>query len=183
MTQPSDPTQLTVGDLFTRLRPAQVWSIVLVIGAVVSGAFGLGFKLGAGGLEAKVATMQAKFDGDASATKGELEALRTRAKNSRALEDKEKFLALYLRYMLAQDFARGHTEDEAAKADVATTRAALEEVIHKGIAQREGDDGDSLKYRGLVIGKGGGPRDATVTFVYDNTTWPIPREFQVATKN
>jgi hypothetical protein len=36
------PTELTIGQLFNNLKPSQLWSIVVALAAIVSGAFWLG---------------------------------------------------------------------------------------------------------------------------------------------
>jgi len=43
----SDPSQMTIGELIGRLKPSQLWSVLVALGALVAGAFALGVKLSA----------------------------------------------------------------------------------------------------------------------------------------
>ncbi|WP_078119459.1 hypothetical protein [Thiosocius teredinicola] len=40
-----DPTQLTIGQLISGLKPAQLWSILVILGGLIAGSFALGAKL------------------------------------------------------------------------------------------------------------------------------------------
>ena len=46
--QSTDPSQMTIGQLLAAVKPAQLWSVLIALAALVAGAFGLGVRLSGG---------------------------------------------------------------------------------------------------------------------------------------
>jgi hypothetical protein len=161
----NDITELTIKQAFSQIQISQFWGLLVIIVSLLVGAFTLGYKLSSSVSEAKVGNWESQID-----------SLRESTKHFRGLEAKERFLALYVRYLLAKEkFAN----TEEASEEVSSTGEAFEKLIFE-LWRHYKESGEELEMRGLIIGKGGGPREATVKFIYDGSIWQIPPEFRVA---
>ncbi|MFQ6111576.1 MAG: hypothetical protein ACE5LX_06040 [Nitrospinota bacterium] len=158
---------MTIRQLISRLRVAQLWGVLVVIAALIGGSFSLGYKLSSSAAEVKTSKLERQVS-----------ALQENVKRFRGLESKERFLALYLRYLLAKgSLAKANTPENQETLRVSAE--AFEKLILK-LWQRHEEAKEELEIRGLIIGKGARATDATVKFIYDGSIWPIPPEFRVA---
>lgn len=150
---------LTISQIMTSMKPAQIWGVLVIVFGLLSGSFGLGYKLKSSVSEAEVA----KYKNTMSQFRG--------------LQSKEKFLALYLRYMIATDkYEKSESEKDLTMKDVAASnfKKYIEEHLKRGE-----DAKDEIDLQGLFLGKGG-TSEATVKFGYDGSVWPVPIEFGFA---
>ena len=137
-----NPKRMTLKQVIATLTVTQAWTLVAIIVAVLGGSFGAGFRVCSYIDESKLNRLDR--------TTVELTEARV----------KDRFVSLYLRYVLAREGAQ-IAEREAA-------RQAFDEVVRQFVDARE-----------LVLGKGGG-RLAVVRFP-DGTQWELPRELHMAT--
>ena len=159
-----DIASFTLLQLFSRLKPAQTWAVITILFTVLGGTFGLGYKL---------SDFLAKSE--AVSYKTEIASLKTKIVQFRAIQTKEKFLALYLRYSMAKAAAEVSAENQEA---INVAKSNLESYIEE-LLQRGEEAADEIDLRGLFLGKGGG-KEATVKFGYDGSVWPVPSEFGFA---
>lgn len=154
--------KLTVGQILKGLSPGQFWAVVGAVFFLVAGAFGVGYKL--------------------QLSTSEIRAERSAAKLAefRGLQTKERFLALYLRYLIAKGNLQAEENDENQRALIEARDAYfqyIQELLKRGEEAR-----DEIDLRGVILGKGGG-KDVTVKFGYDGSVWTLPRELGLATAN
>ena len=186
-----DLSSLTILRLLSLLRPAQVWAIVGVIFAVLSGTFGLGYQLK--GLVSEIEVVRYKTENDGFQDKIELiglaaEAqieryktestlLREKITQFRGVQTKERFLALYLRYLIAKEaYAANASEENKGVIEVAQYN--FHDNVKK-LLDQGGKKSDEIDLTGLFLGKGSGG-DAWVKFGYDGSIWWLPPELGFA---
>jgi hypothetical protein len=154
--------------LVSLLKPAQVWGILVVLFAVLSGTFGLAYKL-----RSYIA------DSEIAHYKSENKTIQDTIKQFRGIQTKEKFLALYLRYLISKEMYATDASDENQKdiqAAAENLRSYIEELLARGQEASE-----EIDLQGLFLGKGSGKK-ATVKFGYDGSVWEIPPQFGFAAK-
>jgi hypothetical protein len=154
---------LTLSRILSSMKAGQLWMIVVIFAGIISGSFGLGYKLRSSVAESEIARI-----------KTELTALQTSVKQFRGLQTKEIFLALYLRYLLAkeaQDRSASVENERAKEAAASNLKSYIQKLLERGEEAK-----DEIDLRGLFLGKSGGS-EATVKFGYDGSVWPVPREF------
>ena len=156
-------TDITVSGLLGALKPAQLWILIAVIFALISGAFGLGYKANALKTEVEIAKYQ-----------NEIATLKMQTKQFLGLTTKERFLSAYLKYMLAKrdhQLSPSDQTQETLKEIMTQFRAYIQSLLERGEKAR-----DEIDLRGLFLGKGAG-KMANVKFAYDGSVWPVPPEF------
>ena len=139
----------------------------------------LGAQSVAGELNA-MAEERLKLVGERTTLSGEIEALKRKEtelqvmhKRIKGLEEKERFLALYVRYLMAQK-ATGEDGGEGEQSQaLRTTEGALCGHIH-ALFERYLEDPDGTDVRSAHVAKGAEPTEGTITFAYDHTSWPFP---------
>jgi hypothetical protein len=191
--QLKDLSSLTILQLLSLLRPAQVWAILGAIFVVLSGAFGLGYKLKGLVSEIEVvryktenAGFQDKMELIELATKAQIErhktenaSLREKIKQFRGMHTKERFLALYLRYLIAKEAYASNASEE--------NQGAIEEAEYnfhdyvQELLDLGGEKSEEIDLTGLLLGKGSG-KQAWVKFGYDGSIWSLPPELGFAAK-
>lgn len=186
--QDQDVSKLTIGTLVTRMRPAQLWGIIAAIVVLVGGASTLMYRLGAQSVSGELhaaAEEKVKLVGDLTNRNGEIEALERKAtelqvmrKRIKGLEEKERYLALYVRFLKARADAGGEEADEENPVLAATTRALCDHV--HALFERYMNDEDGTDVRSAHVAKGAKPTEGTITFAYDRTSWPFPGECGLA---
>lgn len=157
---------LTLSQIIKSLKPGQAWAIIVITFGLLSGSFGLGYKLKSSIAESVVA----KY-------KSELATSNNSIRQFRGLQTKERFLALYLRYLMAKDsHAKSESDEtlEAMEEAALNFRSYIEELLKRGEETK-----DEIDLQGLFLGKSG-TADATVKFGYDGSIWKVPREFGFA---
>lgn len=155
---------LTMFQILTSLKPAQIWTILVIVFGLLSGSFGLGYKLKSSIAESEIAKYES-----------ELTTFQEKTKQFRGLQTKERFLALYLRYLIAKDVhARSAMEETKKSVDEAASH--FKSYIDK-LLERGEEVADEIDLRGLFIGKSGKKTDVTVKFGYDGSVWPLLGEF------
>lgn len=155
--------KLTFKDLFARVPVGQLWAFVGVIAGLTGGAFGGAWWIRGTIEETKTQTVVSKNE----ALERELLSIANERtddqEKTRQLHEKDRFLSLYLRYVMARDGVDASISEDSA-------RKALDDCI-EGHVDREK----------LIIHKGGG-RLATVEFP-DGTIWTLPRELHMVEAN
>jgi hypothetical protein len=175
------------------LRPAQLWAILGVIFAVLSGAFGLGYNLKGlvsevqvvryktenAGFQEKIELIKLAADAQIERYKMEAASLKEKIKQFRGVQTKERFLALYLRYLIAKDINAADATN-ANQGSIKEARynfhAYVEELLNRG-----GQRSEEIDLTGLFLGKGSGA-EAWVKFGYDGSIWFLPSELGFAAK-
>lgn len=156
-------SDITVAGLLSSLKLVQLWSIVVILFGLLGGSFVLGYKANALRAESEIAKYENK-----------IESLEKKSKQFLGLQTKERFLAFYLRYLIAK---RAHEASPSEDTEADMKRIGDNFSAHIDKLLKRGDDAsDEIDLRGLFFGKGGG-RDATVVFGYDGSKWPVPPEF------
>jgi hypothetical protein len=161
-----DASSLTLSQLISSIKPAQAWAVATAFVAILGGSFGLGYKLGTLNAQAETGRLH-----------NEVADLQGKIKEFRAIQTKERFLGLYLRYLIAKD-DRAADDSEANREAVDTAGARLRSHI-EDLLERGEEKSDDIDMRGLFLGKSPGAQ-ATVKFGYDGTVWPLPNEFGFA---
>ena len=156
---------MSLGQWLRALRPGQIWTILTLLVGLVGGAFTLGYKI-----RGATADIQTARGEDATKSLG-------------ALEAKERFLSLYLRYLIAATDKTG-LPDNHASPQIQESADTLKAYIGRLLAEREKLQ-DQIDVRGLVLGKPArhdstARYEATVRFAYDGTVWPVPMQFGFA---
>jgi hypothetical protein len=186
-----DLSSLTILQLLSMLRPAQVWAILGVIVAVLSGAFGLGYNLKSlvsevevvryktenAGFQERIELIELAADAQIERYKMETTSLKEKIKQFRGVQTKERFLALYLRYLIAKDVyaANSSTVNQGAVEEARYNfHAYVEELLNRG-----GQKSEEIDLTGLFLGKGSGA-EAWVKFGYDGSIWSLPSELGFA---
>ena len=152
--------KLTVGQILKSLSPGQFWAVLVAVSSLVAGVFAIGYKL--------------------QLSTSEIRAERSAAKLAevRGLQTKERFLALYLRYLIAKGNLQTEPSEDNRRA-VEEARDAYFQYV-KELLRRGEEARDEIDLRGVILGKGGG-KDVTVKFGYDGSVWALPRELGLAT--
>ena len=175
------------------LRPAQLWAILGVFFAVLSGAFGLGYNLKGlvsevqvvqyktenAGFQERIELIKLAADAQIERYKMESASLKDKIKQFRGVQTKERFLALYLRYLIAKDInsADSSTINKGAVQEARYNfHAYVEELLNRG-----GQRSEEIDLTGLFLGKGSGA-EAWVKFGYDGSIWSLPSELGFAAK-
>ena len=156
-----NPEKLTVKQLFGKLNVGQFWGMLVVVAGLVASALALGYKASSMATDPKLAEKDAQLTVARLEIDKKTEELKKGAAETGDLGTKERFLALYLRYLIANKKG-DYTESR-------TARNALDEFVRQFVDAKE-----------LVIHKGGG-RLATITFS-DGTSWELPAELHIVEK-
>ena len=143
----SDPSKLSVKYLLESMTIGQALAFSAAMLGLLGGSYGIGYEISE--------SLQVKSERDLSSIEFEVEGL----------AEKNRFLALYLRFMVAkhQLDATGNYEDDYELYE--TTRDALNGFV------RERVDSESL-----ILHKGG--RLATIWFK-DGTVWELPPDIHI----
>lgn len=188
-----DLSSLTILQLLSMLRPTQVWAILGVIFAVLSGAFGLGYNLKSlvseievvryktenAGFHDKITLVKLAAEAQIERYKMETASLKEKIKQFRGVQTKERFLALYLRYLIAKEAYAANLSAE--------NKGAIDEAMYnfhayvQQLLDRSGKISEEIDLTGLFLGKGSGER-AWVKFGYDGSIWALPTELGFAAK-
>lgn len=154
---------ITLKQFLGNLKVGQFWGLLGTVSGLIAGAFALGYKVNSMVTDPQLAARDAQL----TAARLEIEKatadLKKTADQTGAAGTKERFLSLYLRYLIAV-----RANAEPAEQDEA--RQAFDDFIRQFVDSKE-----------LIIHKGGG-RLATIKFS-DGTSWEIPRELHVTMKN
>ena len=186
-----DLSSLTILQLISILRPAQIWTILGIIFAVLSGAFGLGYNLKGlvseievvryktenAGFHDKIELVKLAADAQIERYKMEVASLKEKIKQFRGVQTKERFLALYLRYLIAKE---AYSADSSAE-----NKGAIDEAMYnfhayvRKLLDQSGRISEEIDLTGLYLGKGSGEK-AWVKFGYDGSIWSLPAELGFA---
>lgn len=156
-----NPEKLTIKQLVGKLNVGQFWGLLGVMAGLVAGAFALGYKSSSMVTDPKLAEKDAQITVARLENDKKTEELKKATAETGDLGSKERFLSLYLRYLIA-DKNGDYTESR-------TARNALDEFVGQFVDAKE-----------LVIHKGGG-RLATIKFS-DGTSWELPAELHAVEK-
>ena len=143
----ADPSRLSVTRLLGSMTVGQVWAFAAAIFGLLAGSFTAGYQVSE--------SLHVKSARDLAGLEEEVEGS----------AEKNRFLALYLRFMLAKDQLDRTEHDENAWEHYETTRNALDRFV------RERVDSESL-----ILHKGGSL--ATIRFK-DGTTWELPPDIHM----
>lgn len=210
-----DVESLTMLQLMASLKPAHLWAILVIISVLLSGAFGLGYKLKSSAAEAEVTRVRIQLESENATLKNQLESqkvthqtevaslrteleehklevttLRKTEQEFRGIQTKERFFALYLRYIMSKKVYTQSPSEETEKS-MDTAYKEFEKYIHELIRRGESNPRE-IEVTGIYIGKppigmGSDPNQpsspqpkGTVKFGYDGTVWEVPPEFRIA---
>ena len=148
----TDPTKLSIKYLFGSMTVGQAWTFGATIFGLLVGSFAAGYSFSE--------SLQVRSE-------HVLDSLENEVKIS---AETNRFLALYLRFMMAKDQLDPEIHDEDARENYRTTRDALDKFASQRI------DAESL-----ILGKGGG-RLATIR-LNDGTTWELPAELHIVSED
>lgn len=153
-----DPAQLTVRELFLRMRPAQIWGVGASLFALVAASFGLG---------TYVSSLASQADSRRIAS------LEQRARRE---EPQREFLARYLRYALS-DLARVQSSSEGDRSDAQLAERMFVDLLC-GWWKAQNSELFKLTLPAEpisieMIRKGEKPTDSRVAFS-DGTEWKVP---------
>ena len=182
-TSPSDTSvlqKLTLRRLLLSMGLANFWKVFVAIVtatvAVIAFSGGVGYKIRdliAVNEKTKHESQLSAKDQDIAAANSKFEiASEEREKlerEIRALETKEKFLALYLHYCLAEWSPKAGVDWDNPSRELRLLSGYIKELV------RRGEGSDSIEARGGTIGKGGSTDDLTLRFNFDGSTWEIPK--------
>jgi hypothetical protein len=189
----TDIASLSILQLIYLLKPGQLWGLLIVLFGLLSGSFGLGYKISSlvtevdvvryrtesAGLREQIELVRMASKAEVERYKTETASLHDKIKQFRAIQTKERFLALYLRYLIAKSALASEDSEENREA-VQVAGDNLSTYITKLLAR--GDEAsEEIDLRGLFLGKTGGKK-ATVKFGYDGSVWDVPPEFGFAAK-
>lgn len=149
---------MSVGRIFKNLTAGQVWGLTGTVLGILSAAFGLGYQ--------------------ASHYLSEVQSGRNSSLEQQHLDlaTRERFFALYVRYLLAKSAAEKDGTEENKKTLAANKtgfRDFIQDLVKRNESARNGID-----TRGLFLVKGA-TDDASVRFA-DGSLWPVPREIGLA---
>jgi hypothetical protein len=157
------PENMTLGQLIRGLKPGQFWAFLVILFGLVSGAAGTGYKVCSNVKQSEIAEYQTQIG-----------QLKSKEQSFRGLQTKERFVSLYLKYVIAKEEAHSNPTEENQRLVVEIGvgfRSYIESLLARGEEARE-----EIDLSGLYLGKGAG-KTATVKFGYDGTVWPVPSEF------
>ncbi len=143
------------------MRPGQLWAILVILFGLLSGSFGLGYRVQAAVNESKINRYEATIQ------------------DFRGIQTKERFLSLYLRYLIADSDKFELSPEERDKARATAREHYMAYVTD--LLRKADDVKHEIDVTGLYLGKGGG-KDASVKFGYDGSVWPVPPELGFAAK-
>jgi hypothetical protein len=182
--------KLSIRELIARLTVGQFWALLLVIVTLIVGAFGFGYKASTYIAELRESIVELRLNSQ----KNELEEAKAELVE---LNEKDKFLSLFLRYEIAKgnwylDPRARHeiahlrpdpTRFEEIKRDKEIYGMNAEEQWAEYINARKAFDEylDELMGRDRLKIRKGQKRLAKVIFK-DETKWDIPRELHVTLK-
>ena len=145
------PHEPTIGELLSRLKVSHTWGIVVIIFGLVSGSFGLGYKLEEVISGAKV-------------------------RNVAISEMKHEFFARYNRYITTRDNFEASSTTEA-KESYELAKTMFVDLISGWWEDQQNFDGD-LTLKPEVIRKGFDPTKSKVIFA-DGAEFVIPPEIKL----
>ncbi len=174
MAESERPEYFTLFQFFTSLKHDQAWTALVIFFSFLAGAFVLGYKLNS---YFKISEYRNKPRSALTSTK-----------QFRALQTKERFLSLYLRYLIAKG---AHAKEGSKQSQQTMVGAASDLKSYINDLLKRGEEvKDEIELRGLFLGKGttrngvvsrGQGSEPTVKFGYDGSTWPLPIEFASGT--
>jgi len=157
-----DIEKLTIKQLFSKMEIGQLWALIGVVAGLVAGACALGYKVSSMATDPKLAEKEAQLTAAKLEIEKKTDELKKATTETGDLGTKERFLSLYLRYLIANR--------QGDSAESQSARQALDEFVRQFVDAKE-----------LVIRKGGG-RLATIKFS-DGTSWELPAELHAVSKN
>jgi hypothetical protein len=179
--------KLSVRELIARLKVAQFWGLLVVVVALIVGAFGFGYKASMYLAELRMRIIELQQSSQTT----ELEKAKSELVE---LNEKDKFLSLFLRY----EIAKGNWfSDPIAKSETAHMRPGPERFEEiRTEKERYGMDAEEQwveyisarkafdEYLDERIGKEKlklrkGQRRLAIVHFKDDTRWDIPRELHV----
>ncbi len=164
-TPPPDQTKAIEADklsliaLLARVPVGQLWAFIGILIGLVAGAFATAWTVRGIVEEVNIRSVTTSKEDLARRIEATEKELMGEKEDVRKLQEKDRFLSLYLRYVMARDNLDTSIPE-------ANARKALDDYI-EGRVDRER----------LIIHKGGG-RLATVEFP-DKTVWTLPRELHM----
>ena len=143
----ADPSRLSISRLLGSMTVGQVWAFAAAIFGLLAGSFTAGYQVSE--------SLHVKSARDVTGLEDEV----------KGTAEKNRFLALYLRFMLAKDKLDLSAYNANAREHFETTRDALDGFV-----------GERVDSESLVLHKGGSL--ATIRFK-DGTTWELPPEIHM----
>jgi hypothetical protein len=155
-------------ELLGKMKPPQFLAAVMILSTFLGGAFGYGYKFGIQNARSK-------------ATKAEtaIAPAKNEAQQFRALQAKEQFLDIYLRYLIAKEtYAKHETEENRALLDSA--RSTVASFIGKLVSNEEKGLEENGSVRLFYTETNG--RTPMIKFSFDGSVWPLDSDIGFAWK-
>jgi hypothetical protein len=143
----TDPTKLSIKELLGRMTVGQVWGIAAAIFALIAGSFTIGYKVSEN-LKAKTTISVESLEDEVT-----------------GLSEKNRFLGLYLRFMLAKNNLDLDNFDDDPWESYEKARDALDKFVRERVENES-----------LILHKGGDL--ATIRFK-DGTVWELPPDIHM----
>lgn len=156
-----DSQSLGFWQLLKRLKPPQVWAFFAIISAFITGAFGYGYKFN---LEAKTS--------DAQNNTKEIQLSQNEMIQFQALKEKEKFLNLYLTYLIAKENYLNNSS-EGKIAVVESFRMGFKAYIQE-LCQKLETETDSSQQKYMAVCQKEG-NNFLMKFNYDGSVWALDK--------
>ncbi len=183
-------SELPLGKLFSTLTPSQLWALIGVVFIVLSGAFGIGYKVKSIIAQADIARLQIDISSLKADTRDlgqKLDQLLVTNKELRQksddllvinkeLETKERFLTLYIRYMDAKEAWKKAPSDQKLMAKRKDAARVLSTFLQEQLSQSS-KESSNKRVPVMRTGMGRTPYESIIIF-NDGTKWALP--FEVA---
>lgn len=166
--------ELSLGKLLSALTPPQLWGIIVVVFIMLSGAFGLGYKLRSTVTQVDIAKLQIEITN----LKTETNNLRQKSDDllaiNKELETKERFLTLYIRYM----DAKGEWKKAQSDQELVVKRKEAARVLNSFVQDQLSQSSKKNSNKRIPVMRAGmgRTRDETVIIFNDGTKWALPFE-------
>jgi hypothetical protein len=155
------PEEFTIKELVSNLKVRQLWAVIGTLIALLVGSFEIGYKINQSSNEQRL---------------GQLEEL---TKKIKLLNDKERFLSLYLRFELAKEKINDKDLNKIDWSDYDKERKAFDEYW-KALKAFDDYINEHVDKEKLIIHKGE-HNLASIEFS-DGTSWTIPEELHSVEK-
>ena len=183
-------SELSLGKLLSTLTPSQLWGLIGVVFIVLSGAFGVGYKLKSTIAQVDIARLQI----DMSSLKADAKELGQKSDQllvtnkelrqksddllviNKELETKERFLTLYIRYMDAKEAWKKTPSDQKLMAKRKDAARVLNTFVQEQLSQSS-KESSTKRVPVMRAGMGRTPDESVIIFS-DGTKWALP--FEVA---
>lgn len=166
--------QLSLGKLLSTLTPSQLWGLIGVVCIILSGAFGLGYKVKSTIAQVDTGKLQVEITNLKTGTNNLRQKSDDLLKINKELEAKERFLTLYIRYMDAEKAWKKATSDQG----LVQKRKEAARVLNSFVREQLSQSSKNISNKSIPVMRAGmgRTRGETVIVFNDGTKWALPYE-------